>query len=224
MQTKEIEILFREKTKFTFVFALTFLLSFAFLTWLDFVPEPVKGEKVNKDETTLVVVSDDSEAKNSDTDINTTKEENYTGLLPEKITFDTLDKTVSILNPVSKSVGDLDHALLSGVVRHPDSATLGQEGTVFILGHSSYLPHVINPNFQAFNDIQKLKWGDVITLEADSKAFIYRVDKVYKAKATDTTVPIASQEKRLILATCNSFGTVDDRYIVEANFVEVRKI
>ena len=41
-----------------------------------------------------------------------------------------LDKEISVLNPESRSVEDLDNALLSGVVRHPDSADLSQNGKI----------------------------------------------------------------------------------------------
>jgi len=98
------------------------------------------------------------------------------------------------------------------------------DGNVFILGHSSHLPNVFNKNFQAFNDIEKLEWGDVIEVSASGQVHVYQVDKVYKANAQDTTVPISGTGHRLTLATCNSFGSVDDRFIVEAKRVEVRTL
>lgn len=140
--------------------------------------------------------------------------------LPLTMKISSLDKEITILNPTSRKVEDLDAALLEGVVRHPDSAALNQEGTVFILGHSSYLPAVKNKNFQAFNGIQNLKWGDEITIDSLDFTYTYRVEKVYRAKAQDVTVPIAGDEKKLVLATCNSFGSTDDRYIVEAILIE----
>ena len=92
-----------------------------------------------------------------------------------------------------------------------------QDGNVFILGHSSYLPQIYNKNFQVFNGIQDLEWGDTIEVTTDTKVYVYRVDKVYKATADDATViPIAGDDRRLTLATCNSFGKVEDRFIVEA--------
>lgn len=145
-------------------------------------------------------------------------------VLPLQITIPKLDKSIAVLNPTSRSIADLDEALLTGVVRHPDSATLAQEGNVFILGHSSYLPNVFNKNYQAFNGIQDLEWGDTIELRSDSAIYIYRVEKVYRARAQDVTVPIAGTGNMLTLATCNSFGSLDDRYIVEAVQKDVRAI
>ena len=207
----------KEKLKLALVSVFVFLVSYTLLAYADFLPEPVEDKVGN----TVSDIKNAMEIVTSEPDIATPLEEEV-GQLPEKITFDTLNRSVTVLNPTSKSIQDLDDALLSGVVRHPDSAILGQTGTVFILGHSSYLPKVLNPAFQAFNNIQNLRWGDTISLESESKVYVYRVDKVYKAKATDTTVPIAGEEMRLILATCNSFGSVDDRYIVEADLIEVK--
>lgn len=143
---------------------------------------------------------------------------------PVSIRFDTLNKTVSVANPESRSIAALDAALLNGVVRHPDSATLDQEGNVFILGHSSYLPNVLNKNFQAFNGIQKLEWGDTITVTGEYNIYVYQVDDVYEAKASELFVPIADTGHRLTLATCDSFGSVDDRFIVEADLLSVTPI
>jgi sortase (surface protein transpeptidase) len=50
------------------------------------------------------------------------------------------------------------------------------------------------------------------------------VEKVYRASAQEVTVPIAGTGKMLTLATCNSFGTVDDRYIVEAKLIETKTL
>ena len=137
--------------------------------------------------------------------------------LPLSISIAKLNKTIDVLNPVSRTIADLDTALLEGVVRHPDSATFAQEGNIFILGHSSYLPNVFNKNFQAFNGIENLEWGDIIEVASADMVYTYRVEKVYRARAQDVTVPIAGTGNMLTLATCNSFGSVDDRYIVEAN-------
>ena len=139
--------------------------------------------------------------------------------LPISISFDELDKTVTVLNPTSNDIAVLDEALLSGVVRHPQSADFSTPGNIFILGHSSYLPNVLNRNFQAFNGIQDLKWGDTVRLQSSEAEYVYRVDRVYKASATEVVVPTDITEAKLTLATCNSFGSIDDRYILEATLV-----
>jgi len=250
-----LDTILEKKGTFLFYFFVVFLLTYSFLAWIDFLPEPVsdtdvlyskeavenketekdnfdtEGSNESEDESeefetgdisvgNEVTVLDNPESNQFLVSEPTITEAELLGL-PEKIIFESLNKEVTIANPSSREVAVLDEALLSGVVRHPDSATLKQKGAVFILGHSSYLPLVMNKNFQAFNGIQNLKWGETIKLVSGNKVYVYTVDKVYRATATDTTVPIASDHQRLILATCNSFGSVDDRYVVEADLLEI---
>ncbi len=207
------------KISFLLVFFTVFLFSYAVLSWLDFLPELV--EKPTENNVTSTTQTEELEVAPLVTE-SVVKPEPVNPVFPTNIYIEALDRNIPVLNPDSRNVADLDAALLKGAVRHPDSATLERAGTVFILGHSSYLPVVRNKAFQAFNDIQKLKWGDLIEITTAEGLYIYRVDKVYRAKAQDVTVPIAGAEKRLFLATCNSFGTIDDRYIVEAELLETK--
>lgn len=219
-----IDAILLRKVSFLVAFFVVFLFSYATLAWLDVLPEPV--EKTETEQVIEETVSTESEEMAAATLPVTVVDEvvETSPLLPDTIIIDSLDRTINVLNPTSTKVEDLDAALLYGVVRHPESATLDRDGSVFILGHSSYLPTVLNHNFQAFNGIQNLKFGDTIRLQAENKEYVYRVDKVYRAKAQDATVSIAGTKKRLVLATCNSFGSTDDRYIVEADLQEVNDI
>lgn len=207
----------REWVTFFFVAMGIITLTLGFFTLIDFLPEkPV-------DDTTSEVVDDatyDASKKSNSDIVSMQSSEAY----PERIVIDALDKTIPVLNPETNDVATLDTALLSGAVRHPDSANFQKTGTMFILGHSSYLPVVHNKNFQAFNGIQKLVWGDTIRLFSKDMEYIYTVDKVYEAKAADARVPLQYEEAKLVLATCNSFGTKDDRYIVEASLVAKRPV
>ena len=222
------EQIWGDKYRFFAIFFIVFTISYLFLVAMDWLPEKPSADEEHQDSAEVSSVEVVEEAIDTDTneEIETLPEVNgvatsdfvalENAVLPTSINIPKLGREVTVLNPVSRSIADLDDALLNGVVRHPDSATLEQEGNVFILGHSSYLPNVFNDNFQAFNGLQDLAWGDKIEVTGDGKVYEYRVEKVYKADATDTTVPIAGDEHRLILATCNSFGSIDDRFIVEA--------
>lgn len=231
-------VVWRQKILFLSTFFLVFTLSYLLLMALDFLPEA----PVEKDESSLqseaLAASEESASHSaamtdemvgsSENETSATTSEGLTEMsadvLPLRMSIQRLNKDITVLNPTSRSIADLDEALLTGVVRHPDSATLAQEGNVFILGHSSYLPNVFNESFQAFNGIQDLEWGDTIELFSDTTVYTYRVEKVYRANAQDVTVPIAGTGNMLTLATCNSFGSVDDRYIVEAVQKNVRSL
>lgn len=225
-----VDAILLRKVSFLVAFFVIFTFSYAALSWLDLLPEPVSEEEaeleVPDSDFPTLLGSTISLGGIEDTTVedDVLEEEVPSPLFPDTIIIDSLDRTINVLNPTSREVTDLDAALLYGVVRHPDSATLEREGNVFILGHSSYLPTVLNKNFQAFNGIQNLKFGDTVRLQADKFEYVYRIDKVYRTQAADTTVPIAGASQRLILATCNSFGSKDDRYIVEAELLEIKNI
>lgn len=202
-----------EKIVFFFVCMGIIAITYGVLFILDFLPEKPKtevtqstvAEKVTTVTTNTLAVAIEP--------------------LPISIIFDTLgDKEVSISNPESSTVATLDAGLLSGVVRHPNSADFKNTGTIFLLGHSSYLPVVHNKNYQAFNGIQKLVWGDTIRLRSKDTEYVYAVDRVYQAKAAAAEVAIEKGTAKLILATCNSFATKDDRFIVEASLVSSHPI
>ncbi len=196
------------KVPFFIVFFIVVTISYALLYAIDFEPEPPASEESEETSDTLAATSDIAEIA---------PEEPVAYAEPIKIIFDSLDeREVLVLNPASREIEDLDEALLEGVVRHPDSADFENEGNIFILGHSSYLPNVMNGNFQAFNGIQKLTWGDRIRLQSKDTEYVYRVEKVYEATASEAVVPFTPGEARLTLATCDSFGSKDDRFIVEA--------
>lgn len=140
--------------------------------------------------------------------------------IPRTLLIDKLGKKLIVNNPDETRIAVLDEALLSGVVRYPTSAVLNENGTVLIFGHSSYLAVVKNQNFRAFNGINTLAWGDLIRVQSDDSEFVYRVDRVYQLKATADSIPIQWDTKKLVLVTCNSFGTKEDRHIVEASFID----
>jgi LPXTG-site transpeptidase (sortase) family protein len=212
------ELIRVRRVPFVVAFFFAVFFTYALLFALDFIPEPKDGSDAKPAMNAVAEV-----AAASTTPIVTEPLKVEIASVdpdPVRVIFDSLDgKTVKVQNPESRSVAVLDEALLSGAVRHPDSADFEHPGNIFLLGHSSYLPVVYNKNFQAFNGIQNLKWGDTVRLQSSDTEYVYRVQRVYKAKTADVVVPQTPGKAQLTLATCNSFGTKDDRFIVEASLV-----
>lgn len=211
------------------VFFVVTMLSYAFLYVIDFIPEaPARETSAETSEANpeadergthaaRAPVADSSPLSAAEHD--TTAFGATEAILPTEIVIDALDRTVPVQNPESSSIAALDEALLQGAVRHPESATFEEPGNMFILAHSSYLPNVVNRNFQAFNGLQNLSWGDTIRVRSATQEYVYRVERVYEARASEVVVPVSFGEARLTLATCNTFGAREDRFIVEAVFV-----
>ena len=139
---------------------------------------------------------------------------------PIRIKVSAIDLDDKVLNPTNADNAVLDAALLKGTVRYPGSARLGEIGNVLIFGHSSYLSTVLNQNYKAFNDIQKLKTGEIITVYSGTTAYEYEVSAVKYVKAEEGVIDLSKVGKRLTLVTCNSFASKSDRFVVEANFVK----
>jgi LPXTG-site transpeptidase (sortase) family protein len=207
-----------QKGPFFGVFFGVVLLSYAILYAIDFIPEA--PDEAREGPAVTVVPRPASNATSTEPAPVARAVARY----PERIIVEKIGMDVEVLNPSGSSIAELDSALLKGAVRHPESADFKNEGTMFLFGHSSYLPTVHNQNFKAFNGIQKLVWGDVIVVRSEDTEYRYRVEKVYKAEASETEVALDHSEPRLVLVTCNSFGSKDDRFVVEADLIDSRPI
>ncbi|OGG41885.1 hypothetical protein A2837_01585 [Candidatus Kaiserbacteria bacterium RIFCSPHIGHO2_01_FULL_46_22] len=203
---------------FLAVFFVVMSLGYSVLYAIDFVPEPIATEE-KSEETIAPSVPEITKQEEEAPEVIETGDP-----LPTSITIDALDRTITVLNPTSNKISDLDNALLKGVVRHPDSDDLVGPGNILILGHSSYLKNVFNKNFQAFNGIQNLNWGDTIRVKSGDVEYTYKVDRVYKAEASDVSVKTGGDEHKLTLVTCNTFGAKEDRFIVEATLVSKKAL
>ncbi len=144
-------------------------------------------------------------------------------VLPVKIYIEDLNKTLKVDNPTSTDIELLNKGLKKAVLRYPGTATLDAlNGNTIIFGHSSHLPQdrVFNPMYRAFNDIEKLKKGArIVVIGDDGAKYIYRVSKIWKAKAGEDSIYVKTGQKKLTLVTCDNFGAKEDRWIVEADFV-----
>ena len=142
-----------------------------------------------------------------------------TPVFPDRLVIPSIGTNLPISNPQTRNIAALDAELKTAAVRYPDSATLGQRGgNVLLFGHSSRLPVVRNQLYKAFNNIETLKDGDVIYVQSGSETYTYRVTNVYQASATDDKIALAVDGHRLTLLTCDSFGSKNDRWVVEAEF------
>ena len=109
---------------FLAVFFLMFVLSYGVLYAIDFIPEAPKDDEKQvtvipiKKPTVVapapIVVSDP---------------------YPQRLLIDVLGKNIVIQNPKGRAVAELDKALLTGAVRHPDSADFKNTGNMFLFGH-----------------------------------------------------------------------------------------
>ncbi len=159
------EVVAQNKVRFFSVFFIIFTLTYAVFFALDFLPEAPSTTKADE-----AVATSTPEAP-APKPVPVVSE-------PVSMTITELSRTVPVLNPASNDIPTIDAALLNGVARHPDSAKLGEDGNILILGHSSHLPNVFNSNFQAFNGLETMTWGDKIYLDSADTRYVYGDEKV----------------------------------------------
>ena len=193
----------KQSTAFSLTFVALFALVFVFLAGVDALPEP----KTNSGTSDVLRTSDVPAPE-----------------LPVRIVAKSIGLDKPVVNPTSTDIDVLDAALLDGTVRYPTSARLGEEGTIFIFGHSSYLPIVRNQNYKAFNSIQKLKPGETVSVYSATAEYRYTVTGVRLADASEDVIELPAMGKFLTLVTCDSFGKKTDRFVVTAELQGVYRI
>lgn len=214
-EVKETEIkgnvamLFEHRWRFLALFLGVFLVTFSVFSFIGFIPERSTdsiaiASSVIPTVSTVEVTGHIVEVKSHD---------------PLHITVPAVGIDVNVENPSSRDITVLDTALSYGAVHYPGTGSLTQDANIFIFGHSSFLPNVINKNYQAFNGLKKLKGGEEIFVDSADTRYVYRVDNITLATAEEIQVDLSRGARKLTLSTCNSFGTESERYVVEAGFV-----
>lgn len=134
--------------------------------------------------------------------------------LPEGISIPKIGLETDIQNPDPKD--DLNKSLNNGIVRYPFSGFI-DKGTILLLGHSSELKSVSNPNYKIFNGLKKLEKGDEIVLfSKDGEKFFYRIESVRFVLSDEESINFQTLNNKLILSTCNVLGKKEERIVVEA--------
>ncbi len=204
---KAVKRAYEQKWSFCGVFALVFLGGVGCLGYLGLLPQAVAISAPS------VSLSSNAVAAVAEVPVVTPE-------LPTRISIPAIGVDAAIANPTTTNIAALDNLLLKGAVRYPTSASLGETGNVVLFGHSSYLPVVLNQAYKAFNNIQKLAAGDVITVYSSGTAYTYRVKSVAHESTNTAGIPLSVTGRVLTLTTCDSFGAKTDRFVVTADFVE----
>lgn len=144
--------------------------------------------------------------------------------LPVRVTVPSVEIDTVVVTPASTDVTVLDRALMTGAVHYPESATAGEVGNVLIFGHSSYLPVVKNKAYQAFNGLGSVRPGEQVYVYSGSHRYTYVVDEVWLARADEVVISFDAPTRQLTLATCNTFGAKQERWVLRATQVEARDL
>ena len=209
------------------VFLVVFFLMCVVLFLVDFVPEAPVTDATQQQPTVTTVATLTKAASVQNVNLiagpTPAVSQASTGLKPTRVVVPKVGIDTPVSNPSKSDIAVLDDALLSGAVRYPGTAFMNEEGSVVIFGHQSYLPVVHNQAFKAFNDLQKLSEGDVISVYAGDTEFRYAVRSVQLVTTDFGSIALETKGQTLTLVTCNSLGAKEERYIVKANLLGTYK-
>ncbi len=114
---------------------------------------------------------------------------------------------------------ELNLALNQGVVIYPGSALPGQNGEVFLTGHSSTYIWNKTPYGQIFALLDKLQPGDIVSLIFQNHQYNYKITN--KEILSPNAVKLSNDEKpTLTLMTCWPVGTIAKRLLVRGELIK----
>lgn len=143
-------------------------------------------------------------------------EEDGSHQIPQRIVILSLGIDAPIIWPEDNSENSLQNALEKGVAFWPESALLGERGTIIILGHSSAYPWYKGNYGSIFSLINKLNPGDEIFLFSQNNKYTYQV--IEKEIQMPANLNIANQNNQSILyiLSCWPINTNWKRIAVKA--------
>ncbi len=116
------------------------------------------------------------------------------------------------------SQNELNSALNQGVIFYPGSALPGQNGEVFLSGHSSVYPWNKTPYGQVFTLLDKLEAGDTVSLIYNHRQYDYLITNKEILPPNQVKIS-ATSEPRLTLFTCWPIGTSFKRLLVRGELI-----
>lgn len=115
---------------------------------------------------------------------------------------------------------DIQKGLEGGVVHYPGTAQPGEDGNVFITGHSSYYLWSPGAYKDVFALLPNLEVGDKIILYYNQKQYDYIIQEKKTVAPTEVNVLQQGGKKQLTLMTCVPVGTNLNRLILVGEEVD----
>lgn len=173
---------------------------------------------VNKQNTSTLVVTSNTQPNNGAV-LGTSQSNASQGIASGKLSIPKLKIQAPII--WSTDPKNFEKDLTKGVIHYPGTAMPGENGIIYITGHSSDYIWKKHPYMQIFSQLNRLEPGDDIFIEVPQsdgsvKAYRYQVtvSKIYGP--TDQEQFVGEYSEKLNLSTCWPIGTSKDRLVVSA--------
>jgi len=200
--------------QFLFLFLLFFMIIFAILNfgairqkisyWYqdEFLPE--KPGELSK-----AVLSNDSKASEQNAAI--------PNISDNSLYIESINVKAPIIFRVPRNADDINKNLKHGLIHLEGTSLPGEQGNVFITGHSSNYSWVRSDYNSVFALLDKMVIGELILLKFQNSNYVYQVREKFTTSADNSSVLESfSNKPTLTLMTCIPIGTNLKRLIVRA--------
>lgn len=138
---------------------------------------------------------------------------------PNSISISKINIKAPLIQATGSTQTELNSSLNQGVILYPGSALPGENGEVFLSGHSSTYIWNKTPYGQVFASLNHLEAGDIVSLFYNNYQYDYRI--IGKEILLPNQVKISGgSEPRLTLMTCWPVGTSLKRLIVRGELIK----
>lgn len=206
------------------IFAIAFIylnFSAVYLRWVNYEKRPTKIALNNQQQPSPSYFQQMFEAGYSDHPIDQESisyyKPNYSEQ-PNSIIIYKINVRAPLVFANGTSQKELNKALDQGVIIYPGSALPGQNGEVFLSGHSSSYPWDKTQYGQVFTLLDKVEVGDIVSLIYDHAQYDYRIIGKQILAPKDTKINSTS-EPILVLMTCWPIGTALNRLVVKGELI-----
>lgn len=118
---------------------------------------------------------------------------------------------------VKNNPDEVATGLSKGLIQIQGTALPGENGNVFVTGHSSNYPWAKGSYNNVFAILNKVVVGDIAQIKYQNVNYLYKVKEIKVVDPTDITVMTSKNESILTLMTCTPVGTSLRRLIVVAD-------
>jgi LPXTG-site transpeptidase (sortase) family protein len=138
------------------------------------------------------------------------------------LTIPTLSISAPIIYSTETKESSIQQALASGVVHLAQTATPGEVGNAYIVGHSSNYKDASGNFNEIFKNLPHIRTGDVVSIVRGGDQFEYVVTQTKIVEPTELWVMSQATEgqKILTLQTSYPIGSAKQRFIVRAKLSE----
>jgi len=112
--------------------------------------------------------------------------------------------------------------LKRGVAHFVNSSLPGENGNIFIFGHSSSIES--SKYSKIFSRLNDLDINDVLQINYNDQRYTYQVFEKKIISKYDTSVLNKTDKEQLTLMTCWPIGTSLERLVVKSNLIKIEKL